>query len=628
MTEEINVQTLQHDSTIDFAATELKKYLNKIINKNEIAKLPTYQLGVKEAAGNDQVVIEQKDGFCSITGNRRVALLIGVYQYLRILGVRFLRPGEQNEKIPTISEEKLNRTISYQHTASYKHRGVCIEGADSVENIVDFIDWLPKVGFNSFFIQFENPYTFLKRWYSHQFNNYWADKTFTNETADKMSAQVDAAMKLRALHHHRVGHGWTGEMLGFSSKYGWESGKKISKDKEPLVALVNGKRELIKGTPIFTSVDFANPDVNVKLAKVIVDYAKKHQDVDYLHVWLSDDCNNICECEACQKTTPSDQYVEFLNYLDKQLTKAKLNTKICFLLYHELLYAPEKAKIKNPDRFVMMFAPISRTFEKSYADVDYEHDIPASPKYKRNQITLPNSLESNLSFLFDWQKNYKGDSFVYDYPLGRAHYGDLGYMAISKVISKDIKYLDKLHLNGYISCQELRSGLPTTLPNYVMGLTLWDKSIKFDDLVQEYFEAAYGSDYEKVAAYLTEISNLSSPDYFNAIGPRLNEDMAKKYQKIVSLADNFLNVVISNLSTKKGVEHHNWSILAYHREVVHQLANALSLIASGKNDEAEMAWRNFVDFIKLHEKEYQQELDVYRIIEVATNYAGFKYRDK
>lgn len=628
MTEEINVQTLQHDSTIDFAATELKKYLNKIINKNEIAKLPTYQLGVKEAAGNDQVVIEQKDGVCSITGNRRVALLIGVYQYLRILGVRFLRPGEQNEKIPTISEEKLNRTILYQHTASYKHRGVCIEGADSVENIVDFIDWLPKVGFNSFFIQFENPYTFLKRWYSHQFNNYWADKTFTNEAADKMSAQVDAAMKLRALHHHRVGHGWTGEMLGFSSKYGWESGKKISKDKEPLVALVNGKRELIKGTPIFTSVDFANPDVNVKLAKVIVDYAKKHQDVDYLHVWLSDDCNNICECEACQKTTPSDQYVEFLNYLDEQLTKAKLNTKICFLLYHELLYAPEKAKIKNPDRFVMMFAPISRTFEKSYADVDYEHDIPASPKYKRNQITLPNSLESNLSFLFDWQKNYKGDSFVYDYPLGRAHYGDLGYMAISKVISKDIKYLDKLHLNGYISCQELRSGLPTTLPNYVMGLTLWDKSIKFDDLVQEYFEAAYGSDYEKVAAYLTEISNLSSPDYFNAIGPRLNEDMAKKYQKIVSLADNFLNVVISNLSTKKGVEHHNWSILAYHREVVHQLANALSLIASGKNDEAEMAWRNFVDFIKLHEKEYQQELDVYRIIEVATNYAGFKYRDK
>ncbi len=46
-----------------------------------------------------------------------------------------------------------------------------------------------------------------------------------------------------------------------------------------------------------------------------------------------------------------------------------------------------------------------------------------------------------------------------------------------------------------------------------------------------------------------------------------------------------------------------------------------------KNEAAETAWRNFIDFIKLHEKEYQQELDVYRITEVATNYAGFKYRD-
>lgn len=212
-------------------------------------------------------------------------------------------------------------------------------------------------------------------------------------------------------------------------------------------------------------------------------------------------------------------------------------------------------------------------------------------------------------------------------PLGRAHYGDLGYMAISKAISRDIKYLDKLHLNGYISCQELRSGLPTTLPNYVMGLTLWDKELGFDNLVKEYFEAAYGKNYEAVVSYLTEVSALSSPDYFNAIGPRLNKEMAKNYQKIVSLINEFLNKVIDNLSIVKGVEHHNWSILAYHREVIHQLANALSLIASGKNEAAETAWRNFIDFIKLHEKEYQQELDVYRITEVATNYAGFKYRD-
>jgi len=34
-----------------------------------------------------------------------------------------------------------------------------------------------------------------------------------------------------------------------------------------------------------------------------------------------------------------------------------------------------------------------------------------------------------------------------------------------------------------------------------------------------------------------------------------------------------------------------------------------------------------VDFTKLNEATYQPYLDVYRIIEVATNYAGFKYKD-
>ncbi|MBP2057585.1 hypothetical protein J2Z60_000756 [Lactobacillus colini] len=626
----IDIKINSKNATVKFAKQELESYLVKINNK-ALTKLtfPRYTLEVVEQSGNDRVdIISDSEAVVKITANNNVALLIGVYQYLHILGARFLRPGKDNDFLPKLVQADIDRQISYSHTASYKHRGVCIEGADSLENVLEFIDWLPKNGFNSFFIQFDNPYTFLKRWYSHEFNNYWENKDFSTELAKEMSNKVDEAIKVRSLHHHRVGHGWTGRVLGFSSEFGWETGKKISEDKKGLVALVNGKRELINDTPIFTSLDFANPEVNKRMAKIIVDYAKKHSEVDYLHVWLSDANNNICECSECQKTTPSDQYVEFLNYLDEQLTKAELDTKICFLLYHELLYAPEKAKIKHPDRFIMMFAPISRTFEKSYADVDYKNDIPEPPKYKRNNITLPNSLESNLAFLFDWQKMFAGDSFVYDYPLGRAHYGDLGYMEISHVISRDIKYLEQLHLNGYISCQELRAGLPTTFPNYVMGRTLWDKEISYEDLVKEYFSAAFGNEYQDVIHYLDTISNLSSPDYFNGIGNRINKEISKNYHQIYNLANEFLDTVIVHLSKSKGVQHENWKILAYHREVLMQLSKALELISNGNSEKAEDAWKNFIDFIKLHEDDFQFPLDVYRITEVATNYAGFKYRDK
>ena len=67
-----------------------------------------------------------------------------------------------------------------------------------------------------------------------------------------------------------------------------------------------------------------------------------------------------------------------------------------------------------------MFAPISRTFEHSYQLRDSYGPIPA---YERNRITLPVGLDENMVFLRSWQNYFHGESFVYDYPLGRAHYG-------------------------------------------------------------------------------------------------------------------------------------------------------------------------------------------------------------
>ena len=68
-------------------------------------------------------------------------------------------------------------------------------------------------------------------------------------------------------------------------------------------------------------------------------------------------------------------------------------------------------------------------------------------------------------------------------------------------------------------------------------------------------------------------------------------------------------------------------MLDYHRQAYSKLAKALALLAEDQAVAAEQEWNNFVDFIKFNEATYQPYLDVYRIIEVATNYAGFKYKD-
>lgn len=580
-----------------------------------------YILEPKE--GNDWFRADLEDGKGTITANTPIALLIGLYRYLNHAGLRFLRPGRENEFWPDHSDLSWHT----EETASYKHRGVCIEGADSFKNITDFIDWLPKISMNSFFIQFENPYSFLKRWYEHEFNPYQEKEPFSSEIAQEMSDRIDQEISKRGLIHHRVGHGWTGEVLGYSSRYGWEKGLELPEEKKPLAALVNGKRELIDGAPILTSLDFSNTQVEEMMSESILNYAAEHPEVDCLHVWLSDANNNICECEECRKERVADQYIRILNRTDEKLTEAGLDTRICFLLYHELLWAPEHESLKNPDRFVMMFAPISRTFEKSYADVDYSA-LPEPAEYIRNRITLPSSLEENLSYLNAWQKMFTGDSFVYDYPLGRAHYGDLGYMKISRTISRDDRFLKNLGLDGCISCQELRAGFPTNLPDYTMGATLWNADLEFEEIRDSYMQAMYGEDWKGAVSYLETLSAMTSCDHFNAIGDRIDPELVLRYHTAFHTAKNALPMIRKNIIHTDGLQKKQWKLLDLHRTYVILLSQALRGIASGDAQEAQSMWQSFLNWIRLHENEIQPELDVYRVVEVAKNYAGFRLEDE
>ncbi|RCW16517.1 DUF4838 domain-containing protein [Streptococcus gallolyticus] len=626
---QITIYDSVKNQTSRYAVSELVYYLDKlfkieVVEESEQA-LSDLVLALDETSGNDTIAIDLTEGRGLIAGNTNSALLIAVYRLLTEFGAVFTRPGRVNDFLPSLSEtDWKEKSLSIKETASYKHRGVCIEGADSYDTIADFLDWLPKINMNSFFIQFENPYSFLKRWYEHEFNPYAEAEPFNTEIAQKMSDRLDEEISKRGLVHHRVGHGWTGEVLGYSSKYGWESGLTLPDEKKSLVAELNGKRELYDTAPILTSLCFSNPEVGDKMCELIVEYAKERPDVDYLHVWLSDARNNICECENCQKDIPADQYIRILNQLDQALTDAGLSTKICFLLYHELLFAPQKERLVNPERFTMMFAPITRTFEMSYADVDYENGIPEPKEYVRNQMVLPNSLEENLSYLFSWQDRFGGDSFVYDYPLGRAHYGDLGYMKISKVIYRDIAYLDSLNLNGYISCQELRAGFPHNFPNFVMGQLLWNKDLAYDDLKSVYFSALYGENWQLVVTYLEKLSEYSSCDYFNAIGERQDAALAAKYDISSQLAFSFVNTLEENITSHSGLQKEAWRQLAYHRAYVVKLAKALHLMASGQSLVGQIQWRDVLDYIRNHERDFQAHLDVYRVIEVAKNYAGFK----
>ena len=523
----ITIGKIGKHQTVNFAVDELRKYL-KCIDKSVIVDVRAYDNYDKTVPGilwvgedtsfepelpavadrtlDDGIIICVKD-FCGyITGTNPRAALIAAYRFLRELGIRWVRPGGDGEIIPRKSLECCN--VCIKETPQRRHRGICIEGAIAYEHVYNMIDWLPKVGMNAYFFQFIEPHNFFDRWYSHKENPYIPPVPYTYEDTKHVHRQLVDDVALRSLILHEVGHGWTCLPLGITGNPWDPENFKIPEEKFQFVALRNGKRQFRNGVPRWTQLCFSNPEVHDIMIAAVVNYLKENPHVDYLHFWLADGSNNYCECEECSKRLPSDYYVDIINELDEALTKERINTKIVFLSYSDLRYAPETARIKNPDRFTLMLAP-SRTYSASYGEIDLD-DLPAPPPYVRNNIPAITTEEA-ISLLAEWQKQFSGDSFVFDYNLMYDHYRDIGYAKVAKVLFDDVQNLDHIGINGRLSCQVSRCCFPTALPLYSMACGLWDRSCTFDDVQNEYYRAAFGKNGELAKQYLSSLSELVDP---------------------------------------------------------------------------------------------------------------------
>ena len=132
---------------------------------------------------------------------------------------------------------------------------------------------------------------------------------------------------------------------------------------------------------------YSNPEVREIMVNALVQYCLDNPRVDYLHVWLSDSTNGMCECENCRDKLPADLYVQLLNELDARLTAQNIPTKIVFLCYCDLCWAPVKDRLKNNDRFVFM-ATIAHSYSKPLTRFDREPNV-VPFKLNRNKVPKP-----------------------------------------------------------------------------------------------------------------------------------------------------------------------------------------------------------------------------------------------
>ena len=482
----------------------------------EIGLSPTRPIPkVDDPALDDAIAVSVSCGCGYITGSNERSVLIAVYKFFEAAGVSYIRPGRDGERIPR--RDSLTLSVTLAEKAAARYRGICPEGSAGYEHLCDIVDFAPKLGMNIVFTQLWRPTFMLDRWYGNDKSPAHAPHKLTPESQDAIVAEYDAQITLRGLDHHRMGHGWIPSILGEKTGlwHGISEQGLLRDEHRELVAEIGGKRELFNGSAVDTSFCYGNPKARGLIVDEAVAYAAAHPEVKTLHFWLADQPSNQCECSLCRDTLPSDFYVDMCNELDAELTARGITTRIVFLAYLELLWTPKRARIKNPDRFMLLFAPIRRPYERPLL-AEAEGEMPA---FVRNVWRNPCDNFSVLQSLKSWQTQFPGECVLFDYHLMWDMYNDLGGEQVARMLGRDMVDLPESGMCGMISCQGIRIAMTGALSMRLMAHALWHGTLDDEAETARFYNEAYGSGGASVRSLLKAVTAALDPNMLRGKTP-------------------------------------------------------------------------------------------------------------
>lgn len=593
-----HIYSLGDHPAILLAAVELKKYLARI-SADDITVIPQSTYSPKQAGLwiglasyfrqiplpavaddrlDDAISIQVDGGRGFIAGNNPRSVLQGAYRYLRALGCRWVRPGTDGEYLPKVDLE--SSAVHLTETPSYRHRALDLAGALSHESLLDVIDWCPKVGLSGAFLEFDTCLSVCNLWYNHALNPDKTPEPISEETAAQWRLDILEELHKRDMLYHSKGHGWVYEALGLRAD---QFVNPLPEDVVPYVALTGDERKSIGAGN--TNLCYSNPEARRRFVETVAGYAAGHREADYLHVWLADGINNHCECEDCRKMRPADWYLVLMNELDAVLTTRGLDTRIVFLFYVDLLWPPECETITHPERFSLMFAPILRSYNVSFAEVPIYDTLPTLPPYQRNKLHFGRTVQESTDFVPHWMRVPHADAFDFDYQYWMWQYDDPSGLHRAKVVHGDIEHLARLGMDGLVGCYTLRSFYPV-LGMYAMAECLWAKDMPFEALLEDYFPAAFGPEWRLCLDYLQRLSELFDPAWLAGEKPAVDPQMAEKMEQVPAVIVEFLPAIERNSTLAQPCWAASWRYLTGHAEITVSLARANAARARGETEEA------------------------------------------
>jgi hypothetical protein len=462
---------------------------------------------------------------------------------------------------------------------------------------------MPKLGLNCFMVQFQNPIEFYSRYYDHWRNqDTRPTESITKETSIQWTRRMECEMDKRGIMLHSCGHGWTNEAFGIDSSLAWNGTDDdvIPPENLECIAMVNGKRGFWHRRPANTQFCMSNKRARKLFVDCVADYCASHSNTAYLHLWLADDKNNHCECEECQKKSVPDWYVLLLNEVDAELTRRELESKIVFIVYEDLTWAPETERFNNPDRFIMMIAPINRDYNKSMGELD--PSLKTRP-FVRNKLILPGSLQEFMLYVKEWQMVWGGDVFAFEYHFWKHHQFDLSGQQIAKRLYEDTRAYLKENIVGLMQCGSQRGFFPNGFAFYTHARTMFDLDLSFDELMERYYKAAYGEDWRSVCEKLKEMSDAVPYEYLSMDhakhreGAYYNPEMTPRIESLAGLADELMEIVLAHYNSEVRVQTVSFRLLERYAKYIKLLSKTVALKSIGKNEESRKSYEDIRRFI-------------------------------
>ena len=602
------IYKLSLHSAIDYAAEELKKYLRMMMvecPEIDIVYDPGategFRLGLMQQLGldvsdaedpalDDILYIDTDVTGGIIAGDNPRSVLLATYEYLRQNGCRWLFPGVDGEFIPEVEGLK---PVRLRHVPSCRFRGQCNEGAEYQQDMLEAIEFTPKVGMNVFMQEFKVP-VYYRFFYYHQMNEEnRPPEPVSKRTIIQWKRMCESEIAKRGLQYHDMGHGWTADSFGIDSSLYMMDGnndEKITPEQRKCLALVRGERKVVHNRPNHTQVCMSNPEVRERMVQYAADYAQSHTNVDYLHFWLGDAINHHCECENCLAKTPSDWYMDILNDLDAELTARGLATKIVFIAYTDTVWAPLQERIRNSERFTLLYAPISRSYTQPLTG-DATGGV--TKPYARNKNVMPKTPADTFAYFNKWKEMWDGAIVAYEYHFWKHFVFDVSGIRLAPIINEDVRGYKRIGINGIIEDGSQRAFFPTGFNFYVYARTLYDQTLTVRQLAEEYFSCAFGEDWKAFYGYLEEIAEVFPHTYMEGEASSdtkkciyYNPDMAQTFARVREVTARGRELIRAHYDMPYRVQTVSVRLLELHAKYCELIADALALKCQGKDRES------------------------------------------